>query len=274
MTNNIYFYTLLLLTFFIQQNTFAQEAVDATLIQNKLWADDSPQTLKKGRKVWPLLGVKKMGAGKNMEWHIQPVFFFISPNLGLKKHWKTKDNGWSISSFHQINYPSIYLNLFSREGAGGVLPKDSQIPPMLSIKNEVLVGINHQGSAITFRAGLATAFKLGSAEKRFPDIDFPFLYNRTLGLNNSPNLYTGLNFNRDLRPKLNIEADFTAFSVGNEDNDFVFESQLIFFWKKSDRFGLKLGAAAAHGRYPYGNDFRMIPVFDVLFGFGNRKEEF
>ncbi len=271
MINKIYIFTLLLLSCCFQQTTFAQEVIDATQIQSNIWANGSPQTIAQGRKEIPLLGVKKIGWGKNMEWHIQPIFFFVSPNLGLKKHWTKTKNGLHISSFHKLNYPSIYLNLFAGEGAGGVLPLDSQIPPMLSLRNEVLLGLNHQGSAITLRVGLATAFKLGSAEKNFPDIDFPFLYNRTLALNHSPNLYAGINFNRDLHTKLNLEADFTAFSVGNEDNDFVFESQLIFFWKKSDKFGLKLGTAAAFGRYPYGKDFRMIPVFDVVFGFGNRK---
>jgi len=268
--------TFLPLLFFLvclsPQFIFAQETIDSTQVQNFIWPDRSPRTLEQGRKVWPLFGVKRMGAKKNMEWQIQPLFFFISPNLGLKKHWKKNQKGLRFSTLHKINYPSIYLKMISREGAGGVLPKDSSIPSIISIKNELLLGYQSQKNFLTLRAGIVAAFNFG-AEKDFPSIDIPFFYNRTLAFNASPNLYSGLNFNRDLRPKLNLEADFTFFLVDLASNDFVVESRLVFFWKKSDRFGLKWGVASAHGRYPFGSIVQFVPVFDVLFGFGNNKKE-
>jgi len=272
MKNTVFFFSLLFLISFSTQFSYAQSDVEVDQVEQNIWPDRSTNTIKKGRKVWPLFGVKKLGASKNMEWHIQPIFFFVSPNLGLKKNWKRNNNGISISSFHQINYPSIYLKLFSREGAGGVLPLDSKIPPMISLRNEIMLGLNKNGNLITLRIGIATIFKLGSAEKNFPDIDYPFLYNRTLAFNNSPNIYLGINFNRDINPKLNLEADFTTYSVGDGNSNFVHESKLVFFWKKSDKFGIKAGAAAAHGQYPFGKVFQMIPVFDVLFGFGGDKD--
>ena len=207
-----------------------------------------------------------MGTASNMEWQMQPIFFFVAPNLGLKKQWKTTSGGLRFSSLHRIHYPSIYLNLLAREGAGGILPKDSEIPPMLSFKNELLLGIYKQGNSITLRAGITAAFKLGDGEKNFPDIDVPFLYNRTLALNHTPNIYMGLNFNRDILPTLNMEIDVAAFKVDPKSSDFVYESQLIFFWKKSNKFGLKAGVATAHGRYPYGAEFQLLPVFDIVFG--------
>jgi len=269
MQNKIVFF-ILLLTGIFQQEAYTQEVVD-TIPQNSLWPHRSTETLVQGRKVWQLFGVKKMGVAKNMEWQIQPLFFFISPNLGLKKRW-TNNRRWSIATLHKINYPSIYLNLIAREGAGGVLPKDSEIPPMISLRNEILLDIHSEKIFITLRGGVATAFKLGNAEKNFPDIDIPFLYNRTLAFNNTPNIYMGINIHRYILPKLNVEGDFTAFRVGNENKDFVYESQLIFFWKKSNKFGLKAGAAAAFGQYPYGRDFQIIPVFDIIFGWGKNKK--
>jgi len=271
MKNLIISLVILFISCFTIEFAFAQNEEMSSESQHLIWPDRSTQTMKPGRKVWPIFGVKKLGAKKNMEWHIQPIFFFVSPNLGLKKNWKNNPDGISISSFHQINYPSIYLKLFSREGAGGVLPANSQVPPMLSLRNEILIGTNRQGNIITLRGGIATAFKLGSQEKNFPDIDYPFLYNRTLAFNNTPNIYLGINFNRDILPKLNLEIDFTTYSVGNDTGNFVHESKLIFFWKKSDRFGIKAGANAAHGQYPFGSTFQMIPVIDVLFGFGGGK---
>lgn len=271
MKNTLLFLSIIFLSCFSTPSIFAQSDEVSTDAASMIWPDRSTRTMKPGRKVWPIFGVKKLGAKNNMEWHIQPIFFFVSPNLGLKKNWKESDSGISISSFHQINYPSIYLKLFAREGAGGVLPLDSQIPPMLSIRNEILIGLNRQGNFITLRGGIATAFKLGSGEKNFPDIDYPFLYNRTLAFNNSPNIYLGINFNRDILPKLNVEFDLSTFSVGNDTGNFVHETKLIFFWKKSDRFGLKAGAAAGFGQYPFGSTFQMIPVFDVLFGFGGKE---
>ncbi len=272
MKNTIFLFALLLLTCFSPQSTFAQEALDSTHLQSSLWPDQSPRTLTPGRKVWPLFGVKKMGIKKNMEWQIQPLFFFVSPNLGLKKHWKKNQKGLSFSTLHKINYPSIYLKLIAREGAGGVLPKDANVPHMISLKNEFLLGYHMQKTFLRFRTGIVTVFKFGGAEKNdFPSIDIPFLYNRTLAFNNSPNLYFGLHFNQELGSKLNLEADFTFFQVDLQDKDFVIENRLLLFWKKSDRFALKAGVASAHGRYPYGSIVQFIPVFDVLFGFGKTK---
>lgn len=273
MQNKIFLSLLLLFVCYCPQIASAQEVSDTIAAQESIWPDQSTKTLTANRRVWPLFGVKKLGANKNMEWQIQPLFFFISPNLGLKKHWKSYKNGLSIASLHRVNYPSIYLNLFSREGAGGVLPKDSKIPPMLSIKNELLLGFNSKENVITLRAGIALAFKLSGAEKKFPDLDFPFLYNRTLAFNHSPNIYMGINYNRDFLPKWNIEADFAAFSVGNENRDFVHESRLVFLWKKSDKLGLKAGAAAAYGNYPFGSVFRAIPVFDIIFAWNGKRKK-
>lgn len=268
MKNSIFL--LLILLFISQQTSWAQDNSDSSNVQT-IWADRSTETLKPKRKVWPLFGIKKMGAAKNMEWQIQPLFFLISPNLGLKKGWVKGKSGFHFSSLHKVNYPSIYLNLIAREGSGGVLPGDSEIPPIINLRNELLLGYNAAGNYLTVRAGLATAFKLGDAD--FADIDFPFLYNRTLAFNHTPTLYTGLNFNRDILSRLNLEADFALFKVDFESSDLVFENQLVFFWKKSDKFGLKLGAAAAYGQYPYGFDVRVIPVFDLVFGFGNKRKD-
>ncbi len=271
MKNKLFILILWSLVYFSEQMIFAQEKVDSIQLQENVWASRRPQTLKAGRKVVPLFGAKKIGAAKNMEWRIQPLFFLISPNLGLKKCWK-ENNRWSIASFHQINYPSFYLNLIAREGSGGVLPKDSEIPPMLSLRNEILLGFSSKKmSSVTFRVGVATAFKIGSGEKNFPDIDFPFLYNRTLAFNHTPTFYGGINFYQDILPRLNMELDITAFQVNNENGSFIFENQLIFFWRKSSKFGLKAGVAAAYGSYPYGFDWRMIPVFDVIFGLNKKR---
>ena len=233
----------------------------------RIWPSPSPEVLSKGRKVWPLFGAKKMGIGKQMELRVQPLFFFISPNLGLKKGWLHK-NSWLISSNHQINYPSIFLNMIAGEGAGGILPDNSQIPPMITLKNELLVGRYWYGLA-TLRLGAATTFSFG--DKDFPDIDLPFLYSRMLSFNHTPNLYAGINLRKGLSEQFHLEADFTAFKVdltGN--NAFVYESQLIVFWKLSTKFAIKAGAAASHGQFPYGKDFRVIPLFDLLYGFGGK----
>jgi|GEM_PF-6936318 len=261
---------ILLLTGFSYSSAYSQE--NSVAITPKLWPDRSTHTLKPGRKVWPLLGVKKMGVRNNMEWQIQPLFFFVAPNLGLKKRW-SNEKGLSIASLHKISYPSIYLNLISREGTGGFLPEDSEVPPILHLKNEFLLTLDKWSNLFTFRLGLGTAFKLKATEQQLADLDLPFIYNRTLAFGNTPNLYFGLNVIRDLTSRLTVEGDFGAFKVDFASNRFVYESQLVLFWKFSDRFGVKLGAAAAYGQYPYGAEFQMIPLVDVVFGFGRKKHK-
>ncbi len=273
MKRHIFFFSFLCCLSLLSTTTLAQSSTDALPSENSLWPDRTTRTLAQGRKVCPLFGVKKMGVANNMEWRIQPIFFFISPNIGLKKYWGTTQGGLSFSTVHQLNYPSLYLNIIAREGAGGVLPEDSAIPPIISLRNEFLLGLQAQQHFITLRLGIATAFNLGNAEKSFPDIDFPFLYNRTLAFNHTPNFYLGINYNKDFLPKLNVEADIAAFLTDTQNSDVVFESQLLLFWKKSDKFGLKAGLAAAHGTYPYGKIFQLLPLVDMVFGFGGNEQK-
>lgn len=268
MKNPIYYLPIFLFFCFVNTPLFAQQDLKTTDSTNLfIWPDRSTQTLEPKRKVWPLFGVKKMGTRNNMEWRIQPLYFLLSPNLGLKKGWtNNSQRKWRIASLHQLNYPSILLKMLAREGAGGILPENSIIPPIILLRNEVLLGYQNQGNYLTFRGGLATAFKFGEAS--FPDIDLPFFYNRMLAFNHTPNVYLGLNYNRDVLTTLNLEADFTAFKVDFSTGAWVFENRVVLFWKPTHKFGLKLGAATAFGEYPYGFDVRVIPVFDIVFGFG------
>ena len=239
--------------------------------QTNLWSDASAQTLKKGRKNWPLLGIKKMGLKNNKELQIQPIFFFLAPNIGLKKYWGNK-NGWDIASLHKLHYPSLMLKTIAREGTGGVLPKSSVIPQIIGTKNELIVSkvINEQ-YFFAARLGVDLALSFGDAD--FAEIDLPFIYNRTAVYHSNFIPYLGLHLGGTIVPKLDFELAFTALKMTNDTGGFVFEDKAVLFWKLSDKFGIKAGAASAFGRYAYGNDFKLIPVFDVVFGFGKDKGE-
>lgn len=235
--------------------------------QQNLWSDASTQTLKKGRLEWPLLGKKRLGIGKNMELSAQPVFFFMAPHIGLKKEWKNKTT-FNLATVHKLGYPTILLKMLSREGTGGVLPETSIIPQLLTFKNEVIISKNIGDQYfIATRLGLELAFIFTNGD--FPQIDLPFIYNRTAVYNNKFMPYLGVNFGGELLPKLDFEIAATVFANGT--GGFVSEEKIILFWKKSDRFGVKAGVASAYGQYAYGYDFKLIPVIDLIFGFGGIK---
>ena len=242
-----------------------------TFAQSDVWSDASASVLKKGRLEWSLLGKKRLGIKNNMELIAQPFFFFISPHIGLKKQWNTHSD-FNLASVHRIGYPSILLKIMSREGTGGILPKDSTIPQIITFKNAIIVSKNiktHYFAA----ANLGVELALSLGESDFPEIDFPFIYRRTAVYHNQFVPYLGIHLGGQLISKIDFELAFTAYKMTNDIGGLIFEDKAVLFWKKSNKFGVKAGVASVFGKYAYGNDARLIPVIDVVLGFGGSQQK-
>lgn len=237
--------------------------------QYKSWSGETAFVVEKGEKELSLFGAKKLGIGKGMELQAYPILFFLNPHIGLKKYWGDKSN-WAISSRHKLTYPSLLLKTISREGTGGVLPKTSIIPHIITTKNELIatkvIGGNFH---LTGTLGVELAVTFGDSD--FPVIDYPFIYRRTAVYHDKILPYLGLQFEGHINPKFGFQVAFTTFKLINDTGGFVFENKFVLFWEKSPKFGVKLGVVSAFGKYEYGGDAKAIPVLDIVFKWGKKN---
>lgn len=236
------------------------------LSQEKALVDSKVSVLAKGQKDLPLFGVKKMGIGNNMELQLHPLFFFLDPHIGLKKYWGDR-GGWHLSSRHTLNYPTLLLKMMSREGTGGVLPNTSVIPQIISTQNEILA-TQTIGNQFYLAASLGVELAITFGEANFPTIDLPFVYRRTAVYHDHILPYVGVEFGGQLSQKIDFEVILNIYKFINDNAGFTVEDKAVLFWKKSPNFGIKAGVASVLGKYPFGYDFRWIPLLDFVWMVG------
>ncbi len=254
---------LLIFTFILGFNTAES--------QSFIWTNSTSEVLPAKAKEIPLFGVKRIGLRNDKELQIHPIFFFLYPHVGLKKQWGNKGD-WTIGSYHSIAYPSLLLKSMAREGTGGILPKTSVIPQIITTKNEVFATkmISNQFFVMA-SLGVELAASFGDAD--FPTIDFPFAYRRTAVYHDKIVPKLGIAFGGHISAKVDFMIDVNAYKMFSETGGLILENKAFVFWRKSDRFGLKAGFATAFGRYPYGLDFRIMPALDLVFSRRSSSEK-
>ncbi len=264
MKNNLIISIILLFTFTLK----AQDSVNIKNSQKDtvlLWSNNTAKTIKKGRKEIGLFAPLKIGLKDSMEISIHPIFFFIIPNIELKKYW-TSFGIFDLASKHRFSYPTLLYNVISKRGIGGLLPSTSTIPQMFKFDNSILLGttINEY---ITTTINVGVDLTLSFGESNFPDIEYHIIYPRTYSLNNLFTPYFGINFTGKFFANVYYEYKFTAFFMTNTNQGSILENKLKFQWNISNKFAISGGALLTYGQYPYGQDGGLFPVFDLMYGF-------
>jgi len=246
----------------------AQEVNDSLKIDEtpyRLWSSNTTKTLQKGRKEIGLFGPLKFGLKDSMEISVHPLAFFIIPNVELKKYW-TSFGVFDLASKHKFVYPTLLYNVISKEGIGGLLPATSTIPQMFTFNNNVMIGTTiNEYLIITANVGLDLTLSFG--DSNFPEIEYHIIYPRTYSYNNLFTPYLGINFTGKFFANIYYEYKFTAFFMTNNYEGSILENKLKFQWNISDKFAVKGGAILTYGEYPYGQDGKVFPVFDLMYGF-------
>ena len=228
------------------------------------WSTNGSQLLPKGNKEVGLFAPLKMGLRDSIELKIHPIYFFIMPHVGLKKYWKSF-GVYNLMSKHQLAYPSLLYKVIARRGTGGILPATSKIPQMIQLNNSISIGRKFNPNfEINGGIGLDMTFSFGK-DKRFPEIEYFFAYPRTYSYNNFTTPYLTLDLNGQLFGRFTYAYDFDAFFLTKAYKGSIIEHRLKVQWNKSDKFAIRVGVLQTSGRFPYGKDNKILPVFDFLF---------
>ncbi len=230
---------------------------------NKNWSSGTAFLLSEGRMEIGIFQPLRYGWSKSFEFSIHPLAAFIIPNLSLK--WSHgQNNRYFFATRHSIIYPTLLLRTVSKQGTGGLISPEFDIPHMISIYNEVVMSkevlANH---LLSIKAGVNFALKSSDLDQR-STIDLPIIFPRLAVY------YHGLSyrFGSDLQGKFFRRWDYLVdseiFYTPAGDENFAFEHEGLLLWNKSERFQFSIGYKLVYGEYPYGTQWHLLfPMLDL-----------
>ncbi len=226
------------------------------------WSSYSANVLPEKRVEIGLFQPLRIGVSGDKEWSIHPVYFFVMPNVSLKK---TRNIWWKfdISSRHSILYPTPLLNMLAREGTGGIISPEFTFPAAAIIYNELLFTWGYQKPYnITFKLGVSLGL---AAEKlsKGSTIDLPLAYHRFAPLYSGYGIRTGIDFAGKVTEKIRYLLDMDIHLLPGMEGSFALEHKGMMSWNRSDRFRISLGYKVVHGEYPFGIDTHLLPYLPM-----------
>lgn len=237
----------------------------SSLAQSNLWSDNTANTLKHQRKEVGVFAPLKVGLTDSLEVSTHPIWFFLLPQVTVKKQWKPTKK-FQLASKHKISYPTLFLRSISKNGSGGILPSTSIIPQLFNLNNSLIISNElSKKSKLGFNIGLDLSLSLG--ESNFSSIDYPLAYPRTYSFNNIIVPYVGTGFYGRPRNKLNYSYTMNTFILTRNNGGFIIEQSLKVKYIFSKKVKIMAGVISSFGDYPYGKDHNIFPMFDLVFGF-------
>lgn len=256
--------------------------------QVPIWTVGTPKTIDKHEVDLSLFYFSSYGLTDRLEIQTKPLEFFVLPHVNLKKTWyyhKSKHNkNWlksrslMIGSVHGINYPSMTLKLARNRQFRNLIPLDTDIPFILSFRNELLISTmlknktscEPSNNLLTLKLG--TKFSYIKGENTLPYFDNPFLFRETSIYHNKLLWYIGLGLDGHLYSNLNYSIDFDYKSIGLKTDYKALEHNGIIYWYagKLQRFRLAIGYKASFSDFP-NKKVGFSPLFDITFMFKTSK---
>ncbi len=230
--------------------------------KTEYWSSHSANVLPEKRVEIGLFQPLKFGVAGEKEWSIHPVYFFMMPNVSLKK---TRNVWWEfdVSSRHSILYPTPLLNFLARDGTGGIISPEFTFPASVLIYNELLLTWGQDKNYnITFKLGACIGLSAKKLDKR-TTIDLPLAYHRLAPLYNGFGFRTGIDMDGKISNKLSYLVDVDLHILPGMEGSYAFEHKGMISWDKSDRFRLSAGYKVVHGEYPFGVDTHLLPYLPM-----------
>jgi hypothetical protein len=233
--------------------------------QHVTWSDATARTLEPGRVTVSLFAPARWGVGERTEIGMHPLFTFALPHFEVK-HRFAEHGSWLFAMRHRLSYPTRFLALVAREGAGGLLPADTEVPVALQLDSDALFSAAWSAPHfVTFVAGFGVAPRLSGSEP--PLLDFPFLISRFAPLYTVAVPRLAVAFSGPIAGRFFYESELRAYYLGLEPKTLAVETALELAWRPGKRLRAALGLRREHLRYAIGYRTHALPYADFAVAF-------
>jgi hypothetical protein len=230
------------------------------------WTGGTALTLPDNRLEIRLFGLSGYGLTDRLEISAHPVMFWLMPQVKVKFRWSGK-GGLTLSSEHQLNYPTILLNILSRKGIGGMISPEFDFPQMISFYNGLIITKKvASNSMLTGKAGILFALRLGSIDEN-STIDLPVIYPRLATYYHSPVLNPGIDFRGNLFSSIGGLIAVECYIIPTDSENFFFENKGLLTWTLKTKWQFQAGYRLCYGTYPFGSQWHLLPAFEIIAGF-------
>jgi hypothetical protein len=193
--------------------------------------------------------------------------FFLLPQAELKyRFWQSAPFAAAVRG--RVSYPTLFLNVVSKEGSFGLLPATTDPPQAVLLEGEAIGSwfwhASHLGS-LWF--GLAVAPRESSED--LPLLDFPFLYPRFAPLYTTLVPRVGFGANGPVVGRLFYLAELSAYllPLSEVEGAFAIEPSASLEYQFNNRVALELALRMSHAKYPIGARTHFLPFVDLKIGF-------
>ncbi len=234
-------------------------------------ANGSAQTLARGRWSAGLFQPLRTGLSQRVELSLHPLLFPLLPNLSLK--WTHGRQGsWQLASRHSLYDPTPLLRLLRREGTGGILSPEFDIPNMAAWSSEGLAShALSSGSRITLKAGLSLCLFRSSALDRRATIDLPLVFPRLQPFFHDLTWHSGLEGSGRLWHQWFWLLDADGFFTPKGEENWALEHKGMLLWDRSAAMQLGIGYKVCFGEYPFGTQWHLLgPLVDLQWAWGDQ----
>ncbi len=233
----------------------------------------------------------RISINKIHELRIQPLSFFLIPNVTFERHWYGKRHDDDVARFlghyhtnfystHSVTFPTLLLNVLTKEGIGGLLPTNSEIPFIFTTKHQLFFEhfIIPTDLAITIGGGVEFGFH--GKDSDFPPIEYPIIFPRTHVYNNDYLLQGDFKTSIKLSQRAKfayvtphsstlywLDLRTTYFHLPTNTKNYMALEEALTLRRESWKKTYKLGIKYSYGSYAFGTDDGFFPYFDLIFKF-------
>jgi hypothetical protein len=207
----------------------------------------------------------RFGLNDRIELGSHVLLMPVLPNAGVKFALGSI-NGFQLATEHSISYPTLFLNLVSFKGTGGLISPQFNFPWIITLSNSLLASTRiGSSSLLTADAGFVLALR-GSKPDYRSSIDIPFIYQRMAHYYEGVSARAGISLKGTIVKNLYFEEGVKIFLITRSlDNTFIENSGSV-MWSSRRSLRLKAGYLLSWGKYPFGNHLQLWPAVDLIFG--------
>ena len=227
---------------------------------------DAADTLPEGAGEIGLFQPLRYGITDSLAVIGHPLVSLVAPAVDFKVRW-ARAGGWTLSSVSGISFPTGLLSILACEGTGCIYPADAELPFLVGFKTSLFASLSLvEDLRWTLRLGTKGAIALG--KNTLPSLDLPLTHVRFAHFRGKSAVWAGMGLDGRIWGPLWFTFDVNGWWVSEDEAQLAVEQTGTVLWAVSEGFALQAGWILVWAQYPYGDDWHILPMVDLLWAFG------